>query len=135
MSKYAFGVDVGGTTVKLGLFNDEGQVLDKWEIPTVKDNGVRFSSFIFSITRVKLTLAILISIPFCENPPPAFFLEGSPPHYRAVTFEVTILLMIVPQAVASVKRKRLQSPALCAHSFREFPSGLPPLPAGSPLRT
>ena len=25
--------------VKLGLFNDEGQVLDKWEIPTVKDNG------------------------------------------------------------------------------------------------
>ena len=33
------GVDVGGTTVKLGLFNDEGQVLDKWEIPTVKDNG------------------------------------------------------------------------------------------------
>ena len=40
MSKYAFGVDVGGTTVKLGLFNDEGQVLDKWEIPTVKDNGL-----------------------------------------------------------------------------------------------
>ena len=39
MTKYAFGVDVGGTTVKLGLFNDEGQVLDKWEIPTVKDNG------------------------------------------------------------------------------------------------
>ena len=39
MSKYAFGVDVGGTTVKLGLFNDEGHVLDKWEIPTVKDNG------------------------------------------------------------------------------------------------
>lgn len=36
MSKYAFGVDVGGTTVKLGLFNDKGQVLDKWEIPTVK---------------------------------------------------------------------------------------------------
>lgn len=29
MSKYAFGVDVGGTTVKLGLFNDKGQVLDK----------------------------------------------------------------------------------------------------------
>ena len=28
MSKYAFGVDVGGTTVKLGLFNDKGQVLD-----------------------------------------------------------------------------------------------------------
>lgn len=38
MSKYAFGVDVGGTTVKIGLFDMEGTVLDKWEIPTVKDN-------------------------------------------------------------------------------------------------
>ena len=38
MSKYAFGVDVGGTTVKIGLFDKEGCVLDKWEIPTVKDN-------------------------------------------------------------------------------------------------
>lgn len=39
MGKYAFGVDVGGTTVKLGLFDEKGSVLDKWEIPTVKDNG------------------------------------------------------------------------------------------------
>ena len=38
MSKYAFGVDIGGTTVKLGLFDKDGCVLDKWEIPTVKDN-------------------------------------------------------------------------------------------------
>lgn len=38
MAKYAFGVDVGGTTVKMGLFDVEGNVLDKWEIPTVKDN-------------------------------------------------------------------------------------------------
>ncbi|MCH5340353.1 MAG: ROK family glucokinase [Acetatifactor sp.] len=38
MAKYAFGVDVGGTTVKLGLFDADGSVLDKWEIPTVKDN-------------------------------------------------------------------------------------------------
>ena len=38
MSKYAFGVDIGGTTVKIGLFDKEGCVLDKWEIPTVKDN-------------------------------------------------------------------------------------------------
>lgn len=38
MGRYAFGVDVGGTTVKLGLFDREGCVLDKWEIPTVKDN-------------------------------------------------------------------------------------------------
>ena len=38
MGNYAFGVDVGGTTVKLGLFDLDGRVLDKWEIPTVKDN-------------------------------------------------------------------------------------------------
>lgn len=39
MGRYAFGVDVGGTTVKLGLFDREGNILDKWEIPTVKENG------------------------------------------------------------------------------------------------
>ena len=33
MDRYAFGVDVGGTTVKLGLFDGEGSVLDKWEDP------------------------------------------------------------------------------------------------------
>lgn len=39
MGKYAFGVDVGGTTVKLGLFDAEGQLLEKWEIPTNKENA------------------------------------------------------------------------------------------------
>ena len=34
MKKYAFGADIGGTTVKLGLFTVEGELLDKWEIPT-----------------------------------------------------------------------------------------------------
>lgn len=38
MSQYAFGVDIGGTTVKLGLFDVEGALLDKWEIPTRKEN-------------------------------------------------------------------------------------------------
>ena len=38
VARYAFGVDIGGTTVKLGLFDKDGSVLDKWEIPTVKDN-------------------------------------------------------------------------------------------------
>lgn len=37
--KYAFGVDIGGTTVKLGLFDEQGQLLDKWEIPTDKTNS------------------------------------------------------------------------------------------------
>lgn len=39
MKQYAFGVDVGGTTVKIGLFDREGHVLDKWEIPTNKENN------------------------------------------------------------------------------------------------
>lgn len=39
MAKYVFGVDVGGTTVKLGLFDDSGSVLDKWEIPTRSADG------------------------------------------------------------------------------------------------
>ena len=34
MRKYVFGVDVGGTTVKIGLFDIDGKLLKKWEIPT-----------------------------------------------------------------------------------------------------
>lgn len=36
---YCFGVDIGGTTVKLGLFETEGNVIDKWEIKTRTQNG------------------------------------------------------------------------------------------------
>lgn len=39
MAKYSFGVDVGGTTIKMGLFDMEGNVLDKWEIKTRTENG------------------------------------------------------------------------------------------------
>ena len=39
MASYVFGVDIGGTTVKLGLFDINGNVLDKWEIPTRTENG------------------------------------------------------------------------------------------------
>ena len=39
MSKYSFGVDVGGTTIKMGLFDLDGNVLDKWEIKTRTENG------------------------------------------------------------------------------------------------
>lgn len=37
--KYCFGVDIGGTTVKLGLFTTEGVLQDKWEIVTRRENG------------------------------------------------------------------------------------------------
>lgn len=37
--KYCFGVDIGGTTVKMGLFQEDGKLLDKWEIKTRTANG------------------------------------------------------------------------------------------------
>jgi len=37
--KYGFGVDLGGTTVKIAYFDQEGTMLDKWEIPTVTADG------------------------------------------------------------------------------------------------
>ena len=37
--KYCFGVDIGGTTIKMGLFTAEGELLDKWEITTRRENG------------------------------------------------------------------------------------------------
>jgi len=36
---YCFGIDVGGTTVKMGLFRNDGELLDKWEIKTRTENG------------------------------------------------------------------------------------------------
>ena len=40
MKKYCFGIDVGGTTIKCGLFTLEGELVDKWEITTrIEENG------------------------------------------------------------------------------------------------
>ncbi len=39
MGKYCFGIDVGGTTVKCGLFEESGTLIEKWEIPTRTENG------------------------------------------------------------------------------------------------
>ncbi len=37
--KYAFGIDLGGTTVKIGLFSGEGELVYSHEIPTRTENG------------------------------------------------------------------------------------------------
>ena len=37
--KYGFGIDLGGTTVKLAFFDETGAMLAKWEIPTVTANN------------------------------------------------------------------------------------------------
>lgn len=42
MSKKCIGVDVGGTSVKLGLFETDGTLVDKWEVPTRKEEGGRY---------------------------------------------------------------------------------------------
>lgn len=42
MSKIVFGVDVGGTTVKLGLFTADGVLTEKWEIPTRREEKGKY---------------------------------------------------------------------------------------------
>ena len=37
--KYGFGIDLGGTTVKLAYFDENGTMLHKWEIPTNTAEG------------------------------------------------------------------------------------------------
>jgi len=37
--KYGFGIDLGGTTVKIAYFDETGNMLDKWEIPTITENN------------------------------------------------------------------------------------------------
>lgn len=39
MKQYGFGVDIGGTTCKIGFFDMSGTVLEKWEIRTNTENG------------------------------------------------------------------------------------------------
>lgn len=36
--KYCFGVDIGGTTVKMGLLTESGEIVEKWEITTDTSN-------------------------------------------------------------------------------------------------
>ena len=56
MHPYAFGVDVGGTTVKLGLFSRAGALLEKWEIPTrTQNNGEHVLPDIVASIRSKLS--------------------------------------------------------------------------------
>lgn len=42
MRKYGFGVDIGGTTIKMGLFRTDGTLIDKWEVDTRKDENGKY---------------------------------------------------------------------------------------------
>ncbi len=37
--RYGFGVDLGGTTVKIAYFSEDGKLLEKWEIPTRREQN------------------------------------------------------------------------------------------------
>ena len=39
MASYCFGIDIGGTTVKCGLFLTTGELCEKWEIKTRTEDG------------------------------------------------------------------------------------------------
>lgn len=55
MSQYVFGVDIGGTTVKLGLFDVTGGLLDKWEILTrTEDSGSKILPDIAESIKAKI---------------------------------------------------------------------------------
>lgn len=102
MQKYCFGIDVGGTTVKMGLFQTDGTLLDKWEIPTRTENqGEAILPDIASAALAKLeekgiakeeVAGIGIGVPGPINA------EGIVPHtanlgwgYKEVTKELTAL--------------------------------------------
>ncbi len=55
MTQYIYGVDVGGTFIKIGLFsNEDSSIILKSEIPTPKDNHVKsiFESILLEIERM-----------------------------------------------------------------------------------
>lgn len=55
MEKKCIGIDVGGTTVKVGLFETVGTLLEKWEVPTRKEeNGAYILSDVAASIKEKL---------------------------------------------------------------------------------
>lgn len=55
MKRYGFGVDIGGTSCKLGIFETTGILLEKWEIPTdTSDEGENILSDIASSIKNKM---------------------------------------------------------------------------------
>lgn len=55
MKEYCFGIDVGGTSVKCGLFHVDGTLAEKWEIPTrTEDQGESILPDIAAAIREKM---------------------------------------------------------------------------------
>ena len=61
--KYCFGIDVGGTTVKCGLFTKDGEVVKKWEIPTDRsEKGKNVPSDIAAAIRAAMKEEVLCAL-------------------------------------------------------------------------
>lgn len=55
MEKKCIGIDVGGTTVKIGIFGIDGSLLNKWEVPTrIEENGKYILSDVAASIQEKL---------------------------------------------------------------------------------
>ena len=60
MSKKCFGVDVGGTTVKLALVSENGHIEDMWEIPTrTESDGSQIIPDICDALKAKMQLSLI----------------------------------------------------------------------------
>lgn len=56
MNQKCIGIDVGGTSVKIGVFTIEGKLLEKWEVPTRKEeNGVHILGDIAASIKEKIS--------------------------------------------------------------------------------
>ena len=54
MSEVCFGIDIGGTTVKLGLVDRKGMLLEKREFPSYRDVGQTFDAIAANIWEIMM---------------------------------------------------------------------------------
>ena len=54
MSEVCFGIDIGGTTVKLGLVDRKGMLLEKREFPSYRDVGQTFDAIAANIREIMM---------------------------------------------------------------------------------
>ena len=68
MEKKCIGIDVGGTTVKIGIFETDGTLVYKWEVPSRKEeNGAYILPDVAASIRKKLNERENYNKPKSEN--------------------------------------------------------------------
>jgi len=56
MDQIIIGIDIGGTTIKIGFFNEDGDIVHKWQIPTNKEaQGAHIVNDIWNSVSTKLS--------------------------------------------------------------------------------